>query len=390
VRVSVCRFENNATGVRAANVYIEMDDCVCVDNTDRGAAIIDGRASVTDCRFTDNGTGLNFYSELTGVTPSYFTDCTFVHNDRGVDLTFTSALHHFANCRMDSNIVDGLLAYPIGTGALGLVDCLLRDNGGWGIAAVVGVPLEDSVANLTRCEVHGNASGGVYITGYDIDVTDCRIFDNGGDGLRLKRPGQGPIQGIRVIGCTLADNEGAGLWSDLDDVTVERTIAAFNTGPGLEFVSLTVFEVACTDIHGNTGGDWAGIMAEPGIDGNLDIDPLFCNLAGGDIHLQDASPCAPGNHPDGVDCGLIGAAPADCQTSSVPALVATGLLASHPNPFNPQTTISFSLDAAQQVRLAVYNVEGRLVSTGKGVSGTYVVRLESQSGTRTAKVSLVR
>lgn len=37
---------------------------------------------------------------------------------------------------------------------------------------------------------------------------------------------------------------------------------------------------------------------------NISADPLFCDEAGGDLHLQMESPCAPPNAPEG--CGLIG------------------------------------------------------------------------------------
>ena len=35
----------------------------------------------------------------------------------------------------------------------------------------------------------------------------------------------------------------------------------------------------------------------------------------------------------------------------------------YPNPFNPTTTISFSMEKAADVTLSVYNVKGRLVET---------------------------
>ena len=52
--------------------------------------------------------------------------------------------------------------------------------------------------------------------------------------------------------------------------------------------------------------------------GNFSADPLFCSkVIPRDYHLEDGSPCAPGNHPDGADCGVIGALPADCGGVSV-------------------------------------------------------------------------
>jgi len=84
----------------------------------------------------------------------------------------------------------------------------------------------------------------------------------------------------------------------------------------------------------------------------------------------------------------------------------------HPNPFNPSTTISFSLPAASQVSLKIYNARGELVRTlvdagldagehaeqwrgrdqsGASVaSGVYFARLMSDHGTLTRKMVLTR
>lgn len=83
-----------------------------------------------------------------------------------------------------------------------------------------------------------------------------------------------------------------------------------------------------------------------------------------------------------------------------------------PNPFNPQTTISFTLDQCQQVHIAVYDLTGQLVSTltdqvyhpgdswvgwhGKDSAGrslpsaTYLVRLQTAGYAESQKVILVR
>lgn len=48
---------------------------------------------------------------------------------------------------------------------------------------------------------------------------------------------------------------------------------------------------------------------------NFSADPMFCAVQ--DYHLQSDSPCAPGNHPDGIDCGLIGPLPVGCAPVKV-------------------------------------------------------------------------
>lgn len=70
--------------------------------------------------------------------------------------------------------------------------------------------------------------------------------------------------------------------------------------------------------------------------------------------------------------GILGAAAqngllvidAQCVASTgveAPDLPGTGILSAAPNPFNPRTEIRFSLDAPADVRLAVYDLRGRLV-----------------------------
>jgi len=88
------------------------------------------------------------------------------------------------------------------------------------------------------------------------------------------------------------------------------------------------------------------------------------------------------------------------------------ILGNHPNPFNPSTTISFSLSAPEHVSLAVYDITGRKVrtlvsgpmsagahsvvwngrdSTGNAVaSGPYFSRLSINSRVETRKMLLMR
>ena len=83
------------------------------------------------------------------------------------------------------------------------------------------------------------------------------------------------------------------------------------------------------------------------------------------------------------------------------------LLSSYPNPFNPEATIQFDVRKSQQVRLSVFNelgqrvmvlVDGRLGAgqhraqlNAYGLpSGTYFLRLETETGVITRTVVLMK
>lgn len=65
--------------------------------------------------------------------------------------------------------------------------------------------------------------------------------------------------------------------------------------------------LACCDIYGNEGGDWVACVAmHADVNGNHSSDPLFCNLPGADLTVEDCSPCLGGNNSCGVDIGSRG------------------------------------------------------------------------------------
>ncbi len=92
--------------------------------------------------------------------------------------------------------------------------------------------------------------------------------------------------------------------------------------------------------------------------------------------------------------------------------IVTRLRGSHPNPFNPRTTISYSVERPQRVKLMVFDIAGRLISvlvdqlheagyfttnwtgknsTGQDVSsGIYFLRMETETAFEVGKLTLVR
>lgn len=72
--------------------------------------------------------------------------------------------------------------------------------------------------------------------------------------------------------------------------------------------------IECNNLFDISGGKYCWALSDQtGINGNISVDPQFCDANASNYYLQSNSPCAPENHPDGYACGLIGAFPVNCD-----------------------------------------------------------------------------
>lgn len=100
------------------------------------------------------------------------------------------------------------------------------------------------------------------------------------------------------------------------------------------------------------------------------------------------------------------------RTIEVAPRAGLALAGAHPNPFNPLTQVTFTVDRPQHVRLSVFDASGKQVAvladrhvaagshneTWDGTdaagarlpSGTYVARLDGEDGTRAVKLTLLK
>ena len=138
----------------------------------------------------------------------------------------------------------------------------------------------------------------------------------------------------------LIHSNGAGIYISewTDDVVISNNTIAGNVEYGISTENMTSVDILNNIIIGNATGVfcksiwlttkcndvWGNEtnyqMTDPtGSNGNISLDPQFCGVdpvASVNFYIQSDSPCAPGNHPDGYSCGLIGRFPVGCGTTS--------------------------------------------------------------------------
>ena len=257
----------------------------------------------------------------------------------------------------------------------------IYNNGGDGIRARVESATWD--LGITDTDVIGNRGHGLVLTNQHlgsyppaaVGISGCLIANNRGHGAVLATEERG--YGFDLTGCTLAGNKGAGIyWTEEQadkPFTLRESIIAFNggaammqEGPGsgrgvaLEKTAL-VDVVSCTDVYGNLS-DWTGLLAPfAGMEGNLEVDPGFCDEVG--YGLEATSPCAAENS---AECGLMGARGVECagagEVAEVPGPAAEArIVGAFPNPFNPRTTLVYELPVGATVDMRIYDLKGRLV-----------------------------
>jgi len=304
-----------------------------------------------------------------------------------------------------------------------ITGCVFSENIGDGVGAG-GLRLSTCQGTVSDCVFASNWSidgGGIYIrAGSTPLITHCLFVDNEAQfwGGAIACDQSAPI----IRHCTLVDNEaghtGGGIWYTYEvTITIENTIVAFSReGGGIcEFPNTghpSEYAISCCDVFGNAEGDYTGdLEKQTGISGNFSLNPLFCDVAGGDFTVGENSPCLPGNHPYGYECDLIGAYGQGCGAVSVSdgAMASVKpILHASPNPFRNSIAMTYLAGTHGSV-VSIFDISGRLVTSydvaspagtitwdGTTLSGhaaapgTYFIRLEARGATETRRVILAR
>ena len=235
----------------------------------------------------------------------------------------------FSNCEGDGAAIN-IACY----GEIDITGCRFLSNTGgqWGAVAIQALAYLDTWMDAcTFCGNSGEWGGAISCVALEgpVSVRNSIFCHN------LATQGGGAIGLIEwcpeIFACTFFGNSAplgsalaGGYWPG-----VVNCILAYGRGGPAFYVDEACPDcdpgAFCSNIYGNEGGDWVGLIADDlGQNGNFSAPPGFCywETAPYDLHLCSGSPCLPGNHPDEVDCGLIGALGQGCDcgpTRTAPA-----------------------------------------------------------------------
>ncbi len=277
---------------------------------------------------------------------------------------------------------------------------------------------------LQNCTFRSNSAddvgGGVIFNGTAYPEVKYCVFD----GNQASRGGaigffhiSGPTYFENVTGYgNQASLAGGCIYAKDSSPTLKNSIFAFSTDGEAVFCQPDgEITLKCCDLFGNAEGDWVGCIAgQEDLNGNLSLNPRFCNAGERDFGLLLSSPCI-----DAIGCELIGAEGEGCvdvitdvRSSEEASPSGFSLWPNEPNPFNPLTTLRFVVPTVSLVRLTIHDVTGRRIATlvegyleagvlsrtwngrdGRGLevrSGIYFARLEAGDFTATRKMVLLR
>jgi hypothetical protein len=227
-----------------------------------------------------------------------FRRCAFhqCHSVTGSAAAVETGFPLFEECDFSSGIICWSGCYGgalyVNSGNMAVDRCTFQMNGAEFGGAIYA---RDSHVELRDTIVHSNyASYGsaIYCAVSTLDMTRCTL-DGNGDGAQIS---------LRFGSALNADHS-----------IIANGLASIAC---LESTAL----LHCSDVFGNTGGDWVDCIAgQENGEGNLNVDPLFCDETQGDLTLRSDSPCAAENN---TECDQIGALGIGCD-SPVPVRDAT-------------------------------------------------------------------
>jgi len=272
--------------------------------------------TILDSEFTDNqatnGSGGGIYSD-NNCSP-HIERCNIHHNttvayggglvtgDFSTAVIINNEIHH------NTASLQGGGAWFARQGALSVMNNRFYQNvapsGGAMWIEGPGATIEANQIYENRAST-GNGAAGIQCTASSVTIRNNVFWLNLGGAVLVVNGN--PDSFALIEGNTIVRNQlGAGIYVQIRS-TVRRNIVAYQVlGSGIGGFGSVTFE--CNDVFQNAGGNYQGFADQTGLNGNISVDPLFCNLLTFNLTIAEGSPCVPANSPCGALIGALGPA----------------------------------------------------------------------------------
>jgi parallel beta-helix repeat protein len=419
-------------GADEDRIEINVEGELIAEGTENDSIVFQSWTPTT----TEDWVGFYFDDESDGGT---FKHCSISRAEYAIESYADLAVRSttFEDCRYA-----GVVAQD---GTALIKDCAFSDPGTWGVfltaadATVRNTIIDSATSSALNVQASAtlvarflNSDKGLYVGGNttaDID-TSC-VFNGNAIGIHCYSTGSTPV----IKHSTINSNTGNGIFCDNSSHPVIEANTVRYNALGIYCTNSSSPTIKSNMIKSNTYGVSTASGSDPDIgdccsSGNNTIayssQKHVVNWNEYEIGAEnncwnvDTGDCLP---PANKIYGAVDtSSPICCTTSSgageivpEPELESppkTALVAIVPNPFNPSTTVHYSLESRAAVRISVYDVTGRLVRElvneskmagayevswkgtdkhGVGVaSGVYFVKMSAGSFTSTMKMVLLK
>ena len=172
-----------------------------------------------------------------------------------------------------------------------------------------GIEIGNCSINLTGSLIHNCLERGLRVFTSTGIVRDCLIYNNEGDGIYQD------ASMVHYTNNTITYNNQSGFWLHGGNPTLDHNIITFNGYAGVVVDYGVNPLIICNNTCDNSSfanGNYVGyITDQTGYNGNISVDPLFCDPDSDDYSVDADSPVL------AQDCGVMGALPdPGCSTQT--------------------------------------------------------------------------
>ncbi len=328
----------------------------------------------------------------------FIDDCNILDNSYGIYWSTEGSGGWITNCNVSSSVPGGPTGlYLVGSGSDVVVEECLFDG------AMISVKNLENIS-IIGCEIRNMVVGLQVDNGTHCYVEDCRINNCVNVGISLAPPAstceiiesevssEGVAVKVHSYGELVATNSifNGGGWAvfefnSANEAQVSNCQLFPGDGPAIRSYRHPSYGEVVHDLRNNF---W----------GTIDGDEIRSLILDG---IED---------PDNTSTVLFEPFVSGLSSTDIPQPM--GNLSIHPNPFNPRTTISFSIDHPQNVELCIFDMTGKRIAIladrsfqagdhsidwqgidlhGRAVaSGSYLLRMITDDGVKPEKMMLVR